>query len=115
LVEEVCVGLLAEGVPPETVGPTLVQGFARFYRRLPSAVLDKSQRPLLYSLLGSGTPPLKMSKADSAYQDKPVSSQSCANCSSAYRNVVKGDVICSQVDGPIQAGAWCRLWNTDRL
>lgn len=117
LVEDLCASLLVSGVPPHVVGPTLVQGFMRFYRRLPTAVpgVDKSQMPALYTLLGSGTPPLKMDKEDAAYQDRPVGKQRCDNCSSAYRNLVSGDVICSQVCGVIEPQGWCRLWNTDRL
>jgi hypothetical protein len=71
--------------------------------------------PLLYFLLGSGTPPFKMSKEDSAYQGRQVGKQRCDNCSSAYQNVVSGDFICSQVEGAIVPKAWCRLWNTDRF
>ena len=109
--------MLDAGVPAIVVGPTLVQGFVRAYRRLPASTpgIEKGQRPVLYSLLGSGTPPLKMSVKDSAYQDKPVGSQRCGNCSSAYKHVVGGKFICSQVEGAIEPNAWCRLWNTDRL
>lgn len=113
-------GLLEEameaGVPPSAFGPSLVNGFVRMFRRLPTASpdIDKTQVPLLYSLLGSGTPPLKFAKEDVAYQDRPVGKQQCANCSSAYRNVVTADMICSQVSGTIDGGAWCRIWNLDR-
>lgn len=117
-VEELLADLLAQGVPPEALGPTLVRGYARIYRRLPRAAdpIDKTQVPMLYSLLGSGTAPLKMSKDDAAYQGRPhPSGQKCGNCSSAYQNVVSGDVVCSQVSGTIELSGWCRLWNTDRF
>ncbi len=105
------------GVPPHLLGPTLVQGFVRFYRTLPSGLpgIEKGQIALLYALLGSGTPPLKMSKEDSAYKARHVGDQRCGNCSSAYQNVVTEDLICSQIEGEIGVSAWCRLWNTDRF
>jgi len=117
LVEGLLIGLIERGLPPQVIGPTLVQGYVRLYRRLPtaSAVADKSQVPLLYSLLGSGPGPLKMAKLDAAYQEVPVSEQRCANCSSSYTHNVSNDRICSQVEGTIKPDAWCRLWNTDRL
>lgn len=100
----------------EDLGPTLVKAYARLYRRLPRAGpgIDKNQVPLLYSLLGSGTSPLKMNTADAAYQLKPVGDQHCGNCSSSYTHNVTNEVICSQVEGKIEAQAWCRLWNMDR-
>jgi hypothetical protein len=114
-------GLLEEaasvGIPLWKLGPSLVLGFARFFRRLPSKIqrgADKTQVPLLYLLLGSGTPPLKMSQPDSAYQTRSVGKQRCSNCSSAYTQVVTGKMICSQVEGTIQGDHWCRLWNMDR-
>lgn len=82
------------------------------FRRLP--VVDKTQVPLLYYLLGSGSSPYKMSKQDAAFQLKPVGNQQCGNCSSAYQNVMGREFICSQVEGKIEPVAWCRLWNTDR-
>lgn len=114
-VEQLCFELAEAGVAP--IGPTLVRGYARFYRRLPvvSPEGDKSQMPFLYSLLGSGTPPEKMNKIDSAYQSRPVGQQRCENCSSAYLNLVSDDLICSQIEGTIERNAWCRLWSTDRF
>jgi hypothetical protein len=110
-------GASAAGVPLWKLGPSLVKGFFRFLDWLPnrSRGVDKSQVPGLYLLLGSGTGPLKMSKKDAAYQDRPVSQQRCGNCSSAYRHVVSGDMICSQIEGKVEAKGWCRIWNQDRL
>jgi hypothetical protein len=102
------------GVPLWKLGPSLVLGFFRFFRRLPNRALDKTQVPGLYALLGTGTAPLKMSKADAAYKDRPVGNQCCNNCSSFYAQRVTGESICSQVSGTVKAQAWCRLWNTDR-
>jgi hypothetical protein len=117
LVEVLLADMLDQGVPPEALGPTLVQGFARLYRRLPSATpgVEKSQMPMLYAMLGSGTNPLKMAPVDAAYQESPVGGQSCEKCSSSYTNSVSGELVCSQVDGTIKARGWCRLWNTDRF
>lgn len=114
MVEGVCFKLAEAGVAP--IGPALVRGYAKFYRRLPvvSPEGDKSQMPFLYSLLGSGTPPTKMSREDSSYQLKPVGKQRCENCSSAYSQVVSGELICSQISGTIEPQAWCALWNLDR-
>lgn len=114
-IEDLLLGMTHLGIPPERIGPTLVQGFARFYRRVPSEVFEKSQVPLLYSLLGSGTPPLKMSHEDAAYQGHPVGQQRCEHCSSSYKNVSTGDLICSQIEGEIEVDGWCRLFNLDRF
>lgn len=116
-VERVVMEMADRGVPVEAIGPTLVQGFARFYRRLPTIApgVDKSQVPLLYQLLGSGTSPLKMSKEDASYQTKPVGQQRCENCSSSYMNTVTGEWICSQVEGQIDPHGWSRLWNSNRF
>jgi hypothetical protein len=105
------------GVPLWRLGPSLVQGFFRFARWLPNRVsgIDKSQVPGLYLLLGSGTGALKMSKEDAAYKDRPVGNQRCGNCSSAYKHLVSGDLICSQVEGKVVAKGWCRIWNQERL
>lgn len=117
LVEGALEDMAHAGVPLDRLGPSLVQGFARFFRDLPKEGpgVDKNQVPLLYMLLGSGTPPLKMSKPDAAYQERPVGQQRCGNCSSAYRNLVTGDLICSQVSSEISENGWCRLWNADRF
>lgn len=66
--------------------------------------------PLLYAILGSGTPPYKMSKDDSEYQDEPSGEQQCSNCEFAYKKVVRDRYICSQIRGPIKSEGWCRLW-----
>jgi hypothetical protein len=87
------------------------------FRRLPlvSNGLDKRQDPLLYWLLGSGTPNYKMSKRDSVYGPPPPgTAQRCSNCASAYQNVVSGVYICSQIAGTIEPHLWCAIWNQDR-
>ena len=77
---------------------------------------EKSKIPLLYYLLGTGTPEYKMSKEDSAYEDlTTVSGQTCGNCEFAYTKtatIASGDPdhICSQITGRISEPGWCRLW-----
>ena len=86
------------------------------FRSLPtiSPFWDKSQAPLLFYVLGSGTNPYLMSKEDACYQDRPVHNQRCGKCSSAYQQVVSGEVVCSQVQGKVSLKGYCRLWNHDR-
>jgi len=85
--------------------------------------LDPNEREtniLLYWLLGSGTPPYKMSKEDSEYVDGVEDgNQVCANCEFMYQKVPSGEYICSQIRGKIKPGGWCKLWkqadNVDNL
>lgn len=78
------------------------------FHEKPKAFRDK--KPLLYYVLGSGTPPYKMSKEASAYVDKSSGKQNCANCIFAFQSVVKKTVICSQIRGKIRLAGWCKLW-----
>ena len=78
------------------------------FRRLPIA--QRKEQPLLYWLLGEGTPDYKMSKLDSAYQEEPNGKQQCSNCEFAYKKVVRDQFICSQISGDIKPKAWCKLW-----
>ena len=70
----------------------------------------RAEKPLLYYVLGSGTPPYKMSKKDSEYVDKSVKKQNCANCIFTYIKYVDKKPICSQIRGTIKLGGWCKLW-----
>ncbi len=89
--------------------PRLVRRAITQYRRLPKE--KRAKQPLLYWLLGSGTPPYKMSKQDSNYTDGSVKeSQNCGNCKFAYQNVKSKKYICSQVSGGIAPKDWCKLW-----
>jgi hypothetical protein len=80
----------------------------KYFRSLPASV--RAKKPLLYWLLGSGTPPYKMSKKDSRYTHQPVKGQKCSNCRFAYQRVVDKKIICSQIEGEIKPSHWCRLW-----
>ena len=70
----------------------------------------KSTTPLLYYLLGDGTPPYKMSKTDSAYQDKPKQGRNCANCLFLYHQPLRSQNICSKIRGKVDPNAWCKFW-----
>ena len=86
-----------------------VQAAVERYRMLPPEV--RRNHVLLWWLLGTGTPPYKQSKPDSAYSDKsPVLGQTCANCIFTYKRHVTGQYICSQIRGEIKLRGWCRLW-----
>jgi hypothetical protein len=80
------------------------------------SVEEKSEKPLLYWLLGSGTPDYKMSKDDSAYVAiTKTEGQDCLNCEFAYTKTATldsndPDIICSQITDRIHANGWCRLW-----
>jgi len=78
------------------------------FQKEPKELRDK--KPLLYYILGSGTPPYKMSKEDSKYVDKAKGRRNCGNCIFTFQNTVKKTYICSQIRGTIKLGAWCKLW-----
>jgi hypothetical protein len=78
------------------------------FMQLPKKVRD--WKPLLYYVLGAGTPPYKMSKKDSAYTDVSTKKQNCANCIFTYIKYVENKPICSQIRGTIRLEGWCKLW-----
>lgn len=72
---------------------------------------QKEKIPLLYWILGTGTPAYKMSKKDSHYiEESDVPNQDCANCKYLYWNVSRERYICSQIRGEVVEEAWCHLW-----
>lgn len=79
------------------------------FRRLP--IVTKRDLPLLYYILGDGTPPYKMDPKDADYVGHSVNGQNCANCDSAYLHVGSQTYICDQIRDDIEPEAWCRLWN----
>ncbi len=90
--------------------PEVQQAIQR-YRQLPAE--QRAQVPLLYWLLGDGTPPYKMSKEDSEYtEESEVEEQTCANCQYIYQANGHGDqgFICSQIRGEIAPAGWCNRW-----
>jgi hypothetical protein len=78
------------------------------FRKLPDDL--RAEKPLLYWLLGSGTPPYKMTKKDSQYQGKEYRGQNCGNCRFTFMRWVNEELICSQIQGNIELKHWCRLW-----
>jgi len=78
------------------------------FRKLPEK--ERTKKPLLYWLLGSGTPPYKMTKKDSNYISKSVKGQNCGNCRYTFQRYVNGELICSQIQGNIKLDHWCKLW-----
>lgn len=79
------------------------------WRELP--IEERENQPLLYWLLGEGTPDYKMSKDDSEYVDESqVEGQTCKNCEFAYHSLSNDTYICSQISGPIMLDGWCKLW-----
>lgn len=73
---------------------------------------EKSNKPLLYFILGDGTPAYKMDRSDAEYTDNSKGEQNCANCEFSYQKVATGRYICSQLSGEIKLEGWCRLWKT---
>jgi hypothetical protein len=88
--------------------PPGVQESIEEYFQLPEEVQDNL--PLLYFLLGSGTPEYKMSKRDSDYVDRSKYAERCKNCDFAFQHVWTKKYICSQIRGEIFPAGWCRLW-----
>ena len=78
------------------------------FQNEPKELRDK--KPLLYYILGSGTPPYKMGKKESGYVDVSSGRQKCSNCIFTFQNTVKKTYICSQIRGTIKLGGWCKLW-----
>lgn len=81
---------------------------------------ERAKTPLLYWLLGEGTPNYKMSKKDSRYVDvSQVKGQACGNCKSLYKRVTNGKYVCSQIneigspsEGKISISGWCNFWKS---
>ena len=78
------------------------------FRRLPNK--EKQNKPLLYWLLGSGTPPYKMSKKDSKYKRNSYRGQNCGNCRFTFMRWVNKELVCSQIQGNVELDHWCKLW-----
>ncbi len=93
------------GQPPAQ--PEIQQAVRRF-RSLPIA--EQARIPLLYWLLGSGTPPYKMAPGEAGYVNPSTGAQTCANCAHAWQNPSTGVLICAMIRDPIVPAAWCRFW-----
>jgi len=91
----------------KTVQPEVKKAIERWYKLSDE---EKLAQPLLYWLLGTGTPAFKMNKDDSKYTDKSKIKQNCGGCQFAYRNNSNGNFICSKIRGDINLDGWCRLY-----
>ena len=88
--------------------PEVQEAIERF-RSLPEDV--RAQTPLLYWLLGEGTPRYKVSAEDSEYTDHPEDDDHvCGNCEFYYLHVPTGAGICSRIRPLVRTGGWCNLW-----
>jgi hypothetical protein len=100
------------GVPAEQTQPEVAEALERWREEVDDDV--KENTPLLYWLLGTGTPPYKMEKGDADYDTKPHGEMRCGNCEYYYEGM-DGSGVCSQVRGNIQRSHWCRLWEEAEL
>ena len=91
------------------VAPDKTKKIIEDFMREPKSLRDK--KPLLYYILGSGTPLYKMSKKDSGYVDYSSKKQKCSNCVFTYIKYVDNKPICSQIRGTIKLSGWCKLWD----
>jgi High potential iron-sulfur protein len=89
--------------------PDEVKAAIQRWRNLSNA--ERGDKPLLYWLLGSGTPPYKMSPQEAKYTNpSEVEGQMCHNCEFAYLKIANKKFICSQISSHIQPKGWCKLW-----
>lgn len=94
---------------PDEAPEEVREAVSRFREEVPDGV--KVDTPLLYWLLGASTPAYKMGKGDAEYQDEPKDSNYCGNCEYAYYSNETGNLICSQIRGPIDWDGWCKFWD----
>jgi hypothetical protein len=91
------------------LGQPEVQEAVERYLAIPQE--QRSEHVLLWWLLGSGTPPYKMSQEQAEYADGAGTvEQACLNCDFFYQKVPTGEYVCSQMRGPIEPGGWCNQW-----
>jgi len=99
---------------PNAGGPDAAEEVQEAVQRFREEVPESTKRntPLLYWLLGTGTPEYKMSKADADYKEEPEGEMVCANCQFWYVGS-DGEGVCSKVRGEVFESHWCRLWRPD--
>mgnify|MGYP000108347594 CR=1 FL=1 len=106
LVQKAGVGMYPDA--PADDAPEGVREAVEVWREeVPDAV--KYEVPLLYWLLGAGTPDYKMPKDAAGYVDHPVDGMRCDNCE-YYYEAPDGSAVCSQVRGDVEADHYCDLW-----
>ena len=106
LVQKAGVGMYPDA--PADDAPEGVREAVEVWREeVPDAV--KYEVPLLYWLLGAGTPDYKMPKDAAGYVERPVDGMRCDNCE-YYYEAPDGSAVCSQVRGDVEADHYCDLW-----
>jgi len=76
---------------------------------------ERSKQPLLYWLLGTGTPPYKVSAEDSEYSDISTDKgKTCSNCEWYYIKVANNKGICSKIEPYVEPLGWCNRWDPIR-
>jgi hypothetical protein len=72
---------------------------------------ERAKMPLLYWLLGEGTPNYKVSAKDSEYTDVSKDKKhTCANCEWFFLKVANHKGICSKIEPYVKAEGWCNRW-----
>jgi hypothetical protein len=106
--------------------PKEIQAFIERFRKAPEG--KRGEKPLLYVILGDGTPPYKFAKAEVKYTDDPSTLKegegggepyevayrrglTCSNCSSLYVHVTSDTLICDRMRGVVKREGWCNRWN----
>ena len=102
---------MVEGYPDLPFDETPEEVVNWLHRTNPDYDPAEEDDALLYQLLGSGTPPWKMSKEDSDYKSEPEGDAYCGNCEYTWYSNETGNLICSKVRGEIDWEGWCRLWD----
>lgn len=102
-----------ENVYPEAGAralPGVQKEIVKFREMIPEERAEAG--PLLYYLLGGGTPAYKMAPEDAEYEEG-TPEENCANCRFLYQAMGHGDkhFICSQIRGQVRQEDRCRLWN----
>lgn len=88
--------------------PEVKEAVKRFRNMDPE---ERDTNILLYWLLGSGTPPYKMSQEDAQYsRNAGNQKQACLNCEFFYQKVPTGSYVCSQIRGNVHPEGWCNQW-----
>lgn len=88
--------------------PEVLEAIEKF-RAMP--VDERASRPLLFWLLGTGTPPYKEDKDEAMYTDVASNPEHiCANCIHAYLQILTNKLICDHLEGEIAYEGWCRWW-----
>lgn len=100
-----------DAAPPEAP-EEVKEAIRRWREEVPED--QKERQPLLYWLLGTGTPAYKMSQEDANVKHEPQNGQKCGNCEYAYYPNDKDYIICSQVRDKFKENDWCKLWEANK-